>query len=105
MHGPYLEANHEHVLFFIEAPSLNQSRSQLLHDYIASYVGKVYTITTATAKNSDTLGLDVACEETFSSLLLVIPFQIFSYLGAAAKGIDLSKRIFDDFDQVLKSKI
>ncbi|AUB53629.1 MULTISPECIES: SIS domain-containing protein [Enterococcus] len=105
MHGPYLEANHQHVLFFIEAPSSNQSRAQLLHDYIESHVGKAYTITTAVAKNPDTLGLDVACEETFSSLLLVIPFQIFSYLGAGAKGIDLNNRIFDDFDQVLKSKI
>lgn len=105
MHGPYLEANHQHVLFFIEAPSSNQSRAQLLHDYIESHVGKAYTITTAVAKNSDTLGLNVACEETFSSLLLVIPFQIFSYLGADAKGIDLNNRIFDDFDQVLKSKI
>lgn len=105
MHGPYLEANHEHVLFFIEAPSSNQTRSQLLCDYMTSHVGKAYTITVAAAADSDTLGLDVACEELFSPLLLVIPFQIFSYLGAAAKGIDLSKRIFDDFDQVLKSKI
>ncbi|MEG3033781.1 MAG: glucosamine-fructose-6-phosphate aminotransferase, partial [Enterococcus sp.] len=38
-------------------------------------------------------------------LLLVIPFQYLSYQIATAIGIDLSKRIFDDFDQVLKSKI
>jgi glucoselysine-6-phosphate deglycase len=105
MHGPYLEANHEHVLFFIETPSHNQRRSQLLNQYMAPYVGKAYKITTANSKDSDTLGFAVDCEERFSSLLLVIPFQIFSYLAAASKGIDLSKRIFDDFDQVLKSKI
>ena len=89
---------------FIEAPSSNQTRSQLLRDYMTSHVGKAYTITVAAAADPIHFGLDVACEELFSPLLLVIPFQIFSYLGAAAKGIDLSKRIFDDFDQVLKSK-
>ncbi|WP_291291391.1 SIS domain-containing protein [Enterococcus sp.] len=105
MHGPYLEADHEHVLFFIEAPSSNQTRSQLLRRYMTPYVGKTFTVTTASTTEDDTLGLASAGEELFSPLLLVIPFQVFAYLGAAAKGIDLSKRIFDDFDQVLKSKI
>jgi glucoselysine-6-phosphate deglycase len=36
---------------------------------------------------------------------LIIPFQLLAYRTATAKGIDLSKRIFDDFDAVLKSKI
>jgi glucoselysine-6-phosphate deglycase len=38
-------------------------------------------------------------------LALVIPYQILAYKIATAKGIDLNKKIFEDFDQVLKSKL
>ncbi|MGG5373015.1 SIS domain-containing protein [Enterococcus sp. AZ196] len=105
MHGPYLEADWAHTLFFIETPSVNQSRSQALAEYMDSYVGKVLKITTDKSSDKDVLGLDVTLSECFSPLLLIIPFQLLAYRTAAAKGIDLSKRIFDDFDSVLKSKI
>ena len=105
MHGPYLEADNEHVLFFVDADRENQERSRNLQAYMHSYVGKTYTITTGGSSDEDSLGLEIACDERFTPLFLVIPFQIFAHLGAAAKGIDLTKRIFDDFDQVLKSKI
>lgn len=105
MHGPYLEADWEHTLFFIETPSTNQGRSRALAVYMESYVGKVLTVTTEKSFSSNVLGLDVAIPEIFSPLLLIIPFQLLAYRTATAKGIDLSKRIFDDFDDVLKSKI
>ncbi|MBO0452401.1 SIS domain-containing protein [Candidatus Enterococcus murrayae] len=105
MHGPYLEADWAHTLFFIETPSVNQSRSQALAEYMDSYVGKVLKITTDKSADKDVLGLDVTLSECFSPLLLIIPFQLLAYRTATAKGIDLSKRIFDDFDSVLKSKI
>jgi len=105
MHGPYLEADWEHTLFFIETPSVNLSRSQALANYMAGYVGNILRVTTEKSSDSDTLGLDIAVSEIFSPLLLIIPFQLMAYRTATAKGIDLSKRIFDDFDSVLKSKI
>ncbi|EOH74314.1 SIS domain-containing protein [Enterococcus malodoratus] len=105
MHGPYLEADWEHTLFFIETPSVNQSRSQALADYMDSYVGKILKVTTEKSSDAAVLGLDVTISEMFSPLLLIIPFQLIAYRTATVKGIDLSKRIFDDFDSVLKSKI
>lgn len=105
MHGPYLEADWEHTLFFIETPSVNLERSQALADYMNSYVGKIFTVTTEKSLEEDVLGLDVIVSELFSPLLLIIPFQLIAYRTATAKGIDLSQRIFDDFDSVLKSKI
>lgn len=105
MHGPYLEADWTHTLFFIETASDNLPRSQSLANYMKKAVGKTYRITTEAVNDRDTLSLDSPVSELFSQLLLVIPFQILSYKIATAKGIDLSKRIFDDFDQVLKSKI
>ncbi|MDU5509958.1 SIS domain-containing protein [Enterococcus gilvus] len=105
MHGPYLEADWEHILFFIETPSVNQKRSQALADYMRGYVGKILTVTTEKSSDSSVLGLDIAISEIFSPLILIIPFQLLAYRTAMVKGIDLSKRIFDDFDDVLKSKI
>lgn len=105
MHGPYLEANSEHLVFFIETKSVNRARSQALKTYMAPYVGQALTITTQAAENATELGLEVECDELLSALLLVIPFQILAYKIATAKGIDLNQRIFDDFDRVLKSKV
>lgn len=105
MHGPYLEADTTHLLFFIENQSPIQARSQALKNYLANYVGKCYTITTRSMRASNTLHLASDVEEKISPLLLVIPFQYMAYQIATSKGIDLSQRIFDDFDCVLKSKI
>ena len=105
MHGPYLEADTTHLLFFIENQSPIQARSQALKNYLASYVGQCYTITTGSTRASNTLDLASDVEEKISPLLLVIPFQYLAYQVATSKGIDLSQRIFDDFDCVLKSKI
>ena len=41
-----------------------------------------------------TLGLAIECDEYLSILALVVPFQLFAYKIAAAKGIDLNKKIF-----------
>ena len=76
-----------------------------MKNYLASYVGQCYTITTRSTRASNTLGLASDVEEKISPLLLVIPFQYLAYQVATSKGIDLSQRIFDDFDCVLKSKI
>lgn len=105
MHGPYLEANSRHILFFIENESPNLSRSQKLKGYMAPYIGQELTITTQASNEKTTLGLSITCHELVSSLLLIIPFQILACKIAASKGIDLDQRIFDDFDQILKSKI
>lgn len=105
MHGPYLEANNEHILFFIETPSVNLARSKKLRDYMKPYVGKVLTITTKKSVDEGTLGLDINCDEFVSQLALVIPFQLLAYKIATTKGIDLNQRIFDDFDRILQSKI
>ncbi len=104
MHGPYLEANPDHTLFFIEDHP--HRRSAALRDYMRPALGAAFTVTLAAENNEpDTLGLDISLAHNFAPLLLVIPFQLLSFHISAAKGINLSLRIFDDFDNVLKSKI
>ncbi|MGL9798325.1 SIS domain-containing protein [Enterococcus sp. DIV0802] len=105
MHGPYLEADASHLLFFIEGDNENKERSQKLRRYMSQYVGEALTITTKKARDEKTLGLAIECDEYLSILALVVPFQLFAYKIAAAKGIDLNKKIFEDFDTVLKSKL
>ncbi|MBO0422555.1 SIS domain-containing protein [Enterococcus plantarum] len=105
MHGPYLEANGNHSLFFIENDNRLHERSHILKTYLSEYVAACYTITTSAISEPKTLSLSIETPEKISPLLLVIPFQYLAYQIATGKGIDLNKRIFDDFDQVLKSKI
>ncbi|SUG68167.1 phosphosugar isomerase [Salmonella enterica subsp. enterica] len=104
MHGPYLEANAEHVMFFFE--DRPDARSRALREYMTPAVAKTFTLTLAKAAQDDqTLALDVAVDHHFSPLLLIVPVQLMAFHIASLKGIDLSVRIFDDFDRVLKSKI
>ena len=105
MHGPYLEANKTHTLFYIETDSSLKRRSIALRNYMNEYVKNSFTITTGKSDGINTLSLDVTVSEKISPLLLIIPFQYLAYQTATAQGIDLSKRSFDDFDEVLKSKI
>ena len=105
MHGPYLEADPSHVLFFIEAKSENQQRSRCLKEYMDPYVGATFTVTTEETADENSLSIAFSCEEYLSGLGLVVPFQVLAYKIATGKGIDLSQKIFSDFDRVLKSKI
>ncbi|MEB5749191.1 SIS domain-containing protein [Leclercia adecarboxylata] len=103
MHGPYLEANAEHVMFFIEdAPN---PRLRALRDYMAPAVKQAFLVTLTGDEQENTLALNCPVDHLLSPLLLIIPMQILAWRTACAKGIDLSVRIFDDFDRVLKSKI
>jgi len=103
MHGPYLEANAEHVMFFIEdAPN---PRLRALRDYMSPAVNQAFLITLTDKEEENTLALNCRLPHLLSPLLLIVPLQILAWRTACAKGIDLSVRIFDDFDRVLKSKI
>ncbi|ECO7403178.1 SIS domain-containing protein [Salmonella enterica subsp. enterica serovar 4,[5],12:i:-] len=102
--GFELEANAEHVMFFFE--DRPDARSRALREYMTPAVAKTFTLTLAKAAQDDqTLALDVAVDHHFSPLLLIVPVQLMAFHIASLKGIDLSVRIFDDFDRVLKSKI
>lgn len=104
MHGPYLEANHTHILFFIEQQKNNRLRA--LRDYMRPYVSEVFTITLERDEPAETtLSLGIPSCHPFSTLQLIVPFQLLSFHLAALRGVDLNVRIFDDFDQVLKSKV
>lgn len=105
MHGPYLEANSGHLLCFLEADERHALRSQSLKKYMEPYVGSCIKITTGKSADKKTLALETNSSERVSPLLLVVPIQVWAYQVATAKGIDLSVRIFDDFDEKLKSKI
>lgn len=106
MHGPYLEANKNHCLFYLDSHGVLSERLILLKNYLNKYVGFSSVIGYGDEKIQN-LKFDL-CEEIDENLLvilLVIPIQLLSYRIASLKGVDLEVRIFDDFDKILKSKI
>lgn len=103
MHGPYLEANKKHIIFYLENNGKLKNRMESLKNYMDSYVKKSILIG---LNNGDiNISLKESLNEHLVLLLLVVPIQILSYKIATFKGIDLGIRIFDDFDKVLKSKV
>lgn len=105
MHGPYLEVNPEHRIFFIETPSPRLVKLHLLKAYEMKHANHVFTISTiALSDDPHTLALDIDLDEYKAPYLLIIPFQIFCWYITKAKGIDLTKRIYTDFSQAVHSK-
>lgn len=101
MHGPYLEVNPEHRIFFVETPSPVLTKATLLKQYEAKQTSHVFTLTTEASTDSKTLGLDYKMDELKAPYLLIIPFQILAWRIATEKGIDLTKRIYTDFSQAV----
>lgn len=104
MHGPYLEVTPEHRIFFLEVPSPNLAKEQLLKKYEERCTDYVYTITTEALIQERTLSLASDVDEWKAPLLFIVPFQLLAWLIAKEKGIDLTRRIYTDFAQEVKSK-
>jgi len=105
MHGPYLEVNPEHRIFFMETGGKCMEKLHLLKAYESRHTAHVYTVTSAKEASDDhTLALGIDLDEYKAPYLMVIPFQIFAWYIAKAKGIDLTKRIYTDFSQAVHSK-
>lgn len=105
MHGPYLEISESYGLFFIQTKSEHAKRARKLREYFSKYTNHCFTIATGKVEDDKTMSIGIEIEEYKSPLVLAIPFQVFAYHIATDSGIDLQKAIFEDFDEVLKSKI
>lgn len=106
MHGPYLSLTKNDTIIFLEGNSKLQERQELLKNYIMPYAGNVFNISyKSNAVHSRDLYLNIECNEFLIPILLVIPIQIISYCLAEDLGNNLNKKIFEDFDEKLKSKL
>ncbi|WP_413537700.1 SIS domain-containing protein [Enterococcus malodoratus] len=108
MHGPYLELNSEHRLFFIETPAKPEiiEKARLLKAYEQKHTQHVFTISLRSneAEDENTLALGNCPDEFKAPYLAIVPFQVFCWYISREKGIDITNRIFTDFSQAVKSK-
>ena len=104
MHGPYLEINPEHRIFFIETENHILDTARKLKAYEQKHTKYVYTLTASASTDPTTLALDVAVDEWKAPLLFIVPFQVFCWYVSRAKGIDITQRIYTDFSQAVNSK-
>ncbi|MGJ8540794.1 SIS domain-containing protein [Heyndrickxia coagulans] len=107
MHGPYLAVDQDSYMIFIDNHGQLKDRQDSLRQYMSAYTSHIFTIQIMGTEHSDdkTLNLNFETSEHLAALLLVIPIQILSYRLSGDIGIDLSIKIFSDFDAKLKSKI
>lgn len=104
MHGPYLEVNPNHQLFFIETNSPVNDRLLRLRDYEQQHVKNLYTLTLNKSNDDRTLGLDLEIDEYKAPLFMIVPFQLLAHHIAEALGNNLPKRIYTDFGVAMNSK-
>ncbi|RXZ79958.1 SIS domain-containing protein [Paenibacillaceae bacterium] len=104
MHGPYLEVNPEHRIFFLETGGAVNERLELLRSYESRITAYTYTVSLGASANARTLGLELDIDEVIAPFSMIIPFQILAHHIAEAKGIDLTNRIYTDFGVAMKSK-
>lgn len=99
MHGPYLEVDENHILFFLTDQDEIRNRANLLENYLKpslSFSKEFYI--------GDLLER-VEGEKCMKALAFALVVQILSCQVTKLQGIDLTIRKFDDFDQYLESKI
>jgi Glucosamine 6-phosphate synthetase, contains amidotransferase and phosphosugar isomerase domains len=104
MHGPYLEINPEHRLFFIETNNHLLETALKLKTYEQRHTKYVYTLNASNSEDKNTLALAIEIDEWKAPLLFIVPFQVFCWYISYAKGIDITKRIYTDFSQAVNSK-
>ncbi|MBC1611715.1 sugar isomerase, partial [Listeria welshimeri] len=104
MHGPYLEVNPQHRIFFLETISEVTERLVLLRNYESKYTPFTYTVKFGTADNDRTLSIPADLNEYQAPFLMVLPFQILAHHIAELKGNKLTERIYTDFGVAMKSK-
>lgn len=105
MHGPYLEAHNDYLLFFLIDE--NGERALHLQNYMSGHVGKTINIVlTEDLIVEEDFSLNSSCQNEFIlPLLYVVPIQIWSFKTATALGYDLDIDPFPDFDKKLNSKL
>lgn len=76
------------------------ARSRALRDYLAPSIGRAFTLMTlGDEEDAQTLALNCPCEHHPGASAADCPVRCFAWHTIAGlKGIDLAKRIFDDFD-------
>jgi glucoselysine-6-phosphate deglycase len=108
MHGPYLEINPQHRLFFIDTPAQSDviEKAGLLKAYEQKHTKHVFTISLRKEIPEDDFELALGiCEDEYKApYLAIVPFQVLCWYISKEKGIDLTQRIFTDFSQAVKSK-
>ncbi|KAF5438900.1 SIS domain-containing protein [Pediococcus sp. EKM202D] len=108
MHGPYLEVNKDHYIFFIETNSQKSiyEKELSLKTYEKKYVSNLYTInfreeTSEDEKQLDLINIEDEYKVPFISSTV---FQLLAWYISKSKGIDLSKLIFTDFSTAVHNK-
>lgn len=104
MHGPYLEVNPEHRIFFLETESAVTDRLITLRNYEEKYTNYTYTVKFGSSENERTLAIPSELNEYQAPFLMIVPFQILAHHIAEAKGNKLTERIYTDFGVSMKSK-
>lgn len=104
MHGPFLALKASTVTFLMETLDNQDKRIRDIETFSKKISETTYLITCNSEEDKSKFSLDIQVPDLLSSLLYVIPFQVFSFLIAEEKGNNLDIEIYPDFIPLMKSK-
>lgn len=106
MHGPYLALHEDTYFFMLKTAHLELSnRMQNLCDYLKRYNHHIFILTDQEHEEGDDVLYLSKVDEGYAPLLYVIFFQYLCDYLTKYKGYDPMETRYDDFDDVLASKI
>ena len=105
MHGGYLELNPESVVILIDSDGKGQKRTIELYNSLQIATKKVFVIGSKKLSKSDYfLRIKDEIDEWTSPLMLVLLFQILSYMICTDLDIWQKEKYIDEFEELINSK-
>lgn len=110
MHGPIFELKKNYGVFLVQydQESYAYERSLQLEKFTQEYCENVFVIEMGTIFEIENERLRIfnpSSYLSYSPILEIIPFQVFSYLSSKDRGVDLASPVFPDFRKKLGSKV
>lgn len=106
LHGPNLELNSSHYIFFVRSKGMVEERLVTLRDFMGTITEHCFVIShEEDSGDPRVLPLGFDGDENISPLLFVIPFQVLAYRLSGDKGISLESDLFKDFSKALNIKV
>ncbi len=100
MHGPQNSLSKDSVIFTINSGGVEDEKVKGLDKFLKSKLNNAYLV----GKDGD-IPVTLVGREELTPIELTVIFQIIAYRYSVDCGIDLNKRAFEDFDEIVGKKV
>lgn len=100
MHGPQNSLSKDNIIFTINSGGVEDEKAKVLDKFLKSKLNNAYLV----GKDGD-IPFTLTKMEDLTPIELTIILQIIAYRYSVDCGVDLNKRAFEDFDDIVGKKV